>query len=97
MSQKRSYKQYPKEFKEEAVALIFLNIKLVELDKLGNLPQINLPDEELALAIKRFDRADDQRIHMEDFAQILVKYPHEKYKSAQFNSPVSQLLLISTS
>ena len=31
-------------------------IKLVELDKLDNLPQINLPDEELAFAIKRFDR-----------------------------------------
>ncbi len=57
-------------------------IKLVEMDKLDNLPQINLPDEKVAFAIKRFDREDDQRIHMEDFAQILVKYPHEKYTSA---------------
>jgi serine/threonine-protein kinase HipA len=61
-------------------------IKLVELDKLDNLPQINLPDEKLAFAIKRFDRADDQRIHMEDFAQILVKYPHEKYTSANYEN-----------
>lgn len=59
-------------------------IKLVELDKLGNLPPINLPDEQLAFAIKRFDRNDDQRIHMEDFAQVLVKYPHEKYNSASY-------------
>lgn len=59
-------------------------IKLVELDKLDNLPQINLPDEKLAFAIKRFDRNDDQRIHMEDFAQVLVKYPHEKYNSASY-------------
>jgi serine/threonine-protein kinase HipA len=59
-------------------------IKLVELDKLDNLPPINLPDEKLAFAIKRFDRNDDQRIHMEDFAQVLVKYPHEKYKSASY-------------
>jgi serine/threonine-protein kinase HipA len=61
-------------------------IKLVELEKLDNLPQINLPDEKEAFAIKRFDRADDQRIHMEDFAQILVKYPHEKYTSANYEN-----------
>ncbi|ASJ70674.1 type II toxin-antitoxin system HipA family toxin [Granulosicoccus antarcticus] len=61
-------------------------IKLVELNKLDNLPQINLPDEKLAFAIKRFDRAGNQRIHMEDFAQILVKYPHEKYTSANYEN-----------
>ncbi|MDT8429710.1 MAG: type II toxin-antitoxin system HipA family toxin [Pseudomonadales bacterium] len=61
-------------------------IKLVELDKLDNLPQINLPDEKEVFAIKRFDRADNQRIHMEDFAQILVKYPHEKYTSANYEN-----------
>jgi serine/threonine-protein kinase HipA len=63
-------------------------IKLVELNKLDNLPQINLPDEKLAFVIKRFDRAQhksgDVRIHMEDFAQVLVKYPHEKYNSANY-------------
>ena len=59
-------------------------IKLVELDKLDNLPQIKLPDEKLAFAIKRFDRNDGQRIHTEDFAQVLVKYPHEKYNSANY-------------
>lgn len=61
-------------------------IKLVELNKLDSLPQINLPDEKQAFAIKRFDREDDQRIHMEDFAQILVKYPHEKYTSANYEN-----------
>ncbi len=60
------------------------DIKLVELDKLDGLPPINLPDEELAFAIRRFDRDEDTRIHMEDFAQVLVKYPHEKYNSANY-------------
>ncbi len=60
------------------------DIKLVELDKLDNLPQINLPDEKLAFAIKRFDREGNTRIHMEDLAQVLVKYPHEKYNSASY-------------
>lgn len=59
-------------------------IKLVDLGKLDNLPQINLPDEKQAFAIKRFDRSEDERIHMEDFAQILVKYPYQKYGSANY-------------
>lgn len=59
-------------------------IKLVELNKLDNLPPINLPNEEFAFAIKRFDRAGNTRIHMEDFAQVLVKYPEEKYGTANY-------------
>lgn len=60
------------------------DIKLVDLDKLDNLPPINLPEERQAFAIKRFDRDGRRRIHMEDFAQLLVKYPHEKYNSANY-------------
>lgn len=60
------------------------DIKLIELNKLDKLPQINLPDEKLAFAIKRFDRNGNTRIHMEDFAQVLVKYPHEKYNSISY-------------
>ena len=60
------------------------DIELIELNKLDNLPQINLPNEKLAFAIKRFDRKDNTRIHMEDFAQVLLKYPHEKYNSANY-------------
>jgi len=66
-------------------------IKLIKLDKLDNLPQINLPNERLAFAIKRFDRNQNKRIHMEDFAQVLVKYPHEKYNSANYEK-IAQIL-----
>lgn len=59
-------------------------IRLVEMGCLDNLPQISLPDENLAFAVKRFDRQANTRVHMEDFAQILVKYPHEKYNSANY-------------
>jgi serine/threonine-protein kinase HipA len=61
-------------------------IKLIELDKLDNLPPINLPDEKLAFAIKRFDRDGNTRIHMEDFAQVLVKYPQQKYNAASYEN-----------
>jgi len=60
------------------------DIQLIELNKLDNHPQINLPNETYAFAIKRFDRIGQEHIHMEDFAQILVKYPHEKYNSANY-------------
>lgn len=59
-------------------------IKLVDMSKLDTLPQINLPDETFAFAIKRFDRKQSKRVHMEDLAQVLVKYPHEKYNSANY-------------
>ncbi len=60
------------------------DIRLVEMEKLEQLPAINLPDEHYAFAIRRFDRDEGTRIHMEDFAQILVKYPQEKYRSANY-------------
>lgn len=59
-------------------------IKLVEISKLDNLPPVNLPNEKSAFAIKRFDRDGNQRVHMEDFAQVLVKYPHDKYDIANY-------------
>lgn len=59
-------------------------IKLIQLSQLDNLPAINLPDESFAFAIKRFDRNNEERIHSEDFAQVLAKYPHEKYQGANY-------------
>lgn len=59
-------------------------IRLVAIDALEKLPQISLPDEKLAFAIKRFDRDGEERIHMEDFAQVLVKHSSEKYGSANY-------------
>jgi len=63
-------------------------IKLVDMAQIDNLPPINLPQEQYAFAIKRFDRQtvsnEIDRVHMEDFAQVLVKYPHEKYNSANY-------------
>ena len=61
-------------------------VKLVELSKLDNLPPINLPEEKVAFAIKRFDRENDKRIHMEDFAQVFVKYPNEKYHTRNYEN-----------
>lgn len=60
------------------------DIRLITLDQLDALPRLNLPNETFAFAIKRFDRNGNTRIHMEDFAQVLVQYPHRKYDSANY-------------
>lgn len=68
----------------EAVGVDIPEIKLVELSQLDNLPEIQLPNEQYAYAIKRFDRDNGQRIHTEDFAQIFQVYSHEKYKKYNY-------------
>lgn len=68
----------------EIAGVTIPDIRLVEMDKLDKLPDINLPNEHYAYAIRRFDRLDGQRIHMEDFAQILVKYSRNKYRSVNY-------------
>jgi serine/threonine-protein kinase HipA len=68
----------------EAVDVDIPEIKLVDLSELDNLPDIQLPNEQHAYAIKRFDRGNGQRIHTEDFAQIFQVYSHEKYKKYNY-------------
>jgi len=61
------------------------DIKLVNMKDIDDLPPINLPDENLAYAIRRFDRGEhNRRIHSEDFSQVFFKYPHDKYRSANY-------------
>ena len=60
------------------------DIRLVKMNTLDKLPVISLPDEEFAFAIRRFDRKDGQRIHTEDFAQVLAKYPWQKYDGPNY-------------
>lgn len=67
-----------------AVGIDIPDIKLVELTQLNNLPDIQLPNEVHAYAIKRFDRQAEQRIHTEDFAQVFQLYAHDKYKKVNY-------------
>ncbi len=59
-------------------------ITLVPVSRLDDLPPLNLPVEEYAYAVRRFDRRETQRIHIEDFAQVFVRYAHEKYGRANY-------------
>jgi len=59
-------------------------IRLVPVAKLSGLPSLTLPAEEYAYAVRRFDRSRSNRTHIEDFAQVLLRYPHDKYGSANY-------------
>ncbi len=69
----------------ELVGITIPEIKLVAVDQLQDLPPINMPRENYAYAIRRYDRNEQgMRIHAEDFAQVLFKYAHEKYGTSNF-------------
>jgi serine/threonine-protein kinase HipA len=72
-------------------------IDLVDIGQVSGLPATGIPRQETqALVIRRFDRpAPGERIHMEDFNQILGLYPEQKY--AQFNhETIARLTLVLT-
>lgn len=64
-------------------------VRLIDITLIENLPhgiEAEILNSRLldrkALAVERFDRIGDTRIHIEDFAQVFGLYPHEKYKKA---------------
>jgi serine/threonine-protein kinase HipA len=60
--------------------------RLLSLDQISNIPKGIDQFGHLAVAIKRFDRADDGTpIHTEDFAQVLGVYPEHKYQHASLS------------
>lgn len=60
-------------------------IKLIPMTHIEALPNINLPNEQYAYGIRRYDRLpDNKRIHSEDFAQIFFAYAHDKYRAASY-------------
>lgn len=71
-------------------------IRLVDMDMIDSLPAINLPNEQWAYGIRRYDRlAGDQRVHSEDFAQVLYAYAHDKYRSGRYEQ-IAKLLYTQT-
>lgn len=62
-------------------------IALYPVERIDNLPEGMENIDGQALAIKRFDRTeDDVAIHIEDFAQVFNVYPENKYKKANYRN-----------
>jgi len=75
----------------EAIGINIPEIALVPLGSLDKLPDIQLPNESLAYAIRRFDRGSQGRIHTEDFAQIFELYAHDKYGKRNYEQVATAL------
>ncbi|WP_328842661.1 type II toxin-antitoxin system HipA family toxin [Streptomyces sp. NBC_00258] len=65
--------------------------RLVPLNSLHGLPEEHLSEDGLAFAVSRFDREHRDRIHQEDFAQVLDASPAEKDRGSQ--ELIAQVLL----
>jgi serine/threonine-protein kinase HipA len=60
--------------------------QLTAVDEIEGLPNEFSGLQGNAFAVRRFDRADGKRIHIEDFAQVLGLAPTEKYGATNFDS-----------
>jgi serine/threonine-protein kinase HipA len=79
----------------EASGIQIPEIELVRVEGISGLPEsIGSYGEQQALAVRRFDRTEQgERIHMEDFAQILSLYPEEKYAKYNYET-LAKLILV---
>ncbi len=66
-------------------------IRLLPIDQITNIPEGLGKFGKSAFAIKRFDRAGDQLVHIEDFAQVFGVYPLDKYSKASMRN-IAQVL-----
>lgn len=63
-----------------AVGIDVPEVRLVPREELPDLPSVAWPKGEgFAYAVRRFDRSETGRIHIEDFAQARGFYPDQKY------------------
>ncbi|MCE2597099.1 type II toxin-antitoxin system HipA family toxin [Motilimonas cestriensis] len=61
-------------------------VQLLSIDEIANIPEGIGKFGGSAFAIKRFDRAYGQAIHIEDFAQVFGVYPQDKYNKASMRN-----------
>lgn len=65
-----------------AVGIDVPEVRLIDMERIAGLPPDLLPSgmpSEPALAVRRFDRVAEGRVHMEDFGQVLERRPEDKY------------------
>ncbi|MCU7892432.1 MAG: HipA domain-containing protein [Candidatus Thiodiazotropha sp. (ex Ustalcina ferruginea)] len=62
-------------------------VRLIPLDQITGLPDDVTRMKGNALAVKRFDRAEDgSAVHIEDFAQVFGLFPERKYERASYRN-----------
>jgi serine/threonine-protein kinase HipA len=74
-----------------AAGLKVPEVFLVPIGSIHGLPEAAARMEGRALVVKRFDRIDGARIHMEDFAQVFGLFPGDKYGQRSYANIASVL------
>lgn len=72
-----------------AAGIVVPDHDLVKVAALDGLPPEAADIPGRALAVKRFDRGLERRIHIEDFAQVFDHYADQKYKGVNFEQLAS--------
>jgi serine/threonine-protein kinase HipA len=67
---------------------------LVPLEKIAGLPELGFLSGNLVLVVKRFDRKENQRIHIEDFAQVYNVFPNDKYNKVSYDNITNMIWIL---
>lgn len=70
----------------QKIGILVPKFKLVKLEEVSGLPDLGILAGQNALAVKRFDRNNGERIHIEDFAQVYGLFPESKYHKVSYNN-----------
>ena len=77
------------------IGIDILETRLVPMSQIEGLPpEVLGMGEANALAVRRFDRTGEGRVHMEDFAQALGQRPANKYDERRSYSDLARLVAI---
>jgi serine/threonine-protein kinase HipA len=74
-----------------AVGIKTADAGLIPVGEIDRLPHIFQRSKANALWVKRFDREDNIRIHMEDFNQLYGQYPESKYERYTYSNMARDL------
>jgi serine/threonine-protein kinase HipA len=74
-----------------AVGIKTVDAGLIPVGEIDRLPQVFQRCKANALWVKRFDREDNRRIHMEDFNQLYDQYPERKYERYTYSNMARDL------
>lgn len=66
------------------VGIDVADVHLVETSRIENLPKEFASVSGYSLAVRRFDRNDGERVHIEDFAQVFDVFPDQKYERVSY-------------
>jgi serine/threonine-protein kinase HipA len=77
-----------------AVGIETAETGLVPVGEIERLPRVFQKGKANALWVKRFDRSEHARVHMEDFNQLYGQFPEEKYKNFSYANMAGDLARI---